>query len=78
MQLSAPMGAHMKCVYGDEMFLSTILLKHPTPINRALHINLQCSVCASPHQSMVDYTGYFMTYVILSFCRCFSKIPVQK
>ena len=33
----------------------------------------QCSICASPHQSMVDYTGHFMTYVILSFCRFFSS-----
>ena len=29
-----------KCVSGDEMFLSTILLKHPSPINHVLHINL--------------------------------------
>ena len=68
-----------KRVYGGEMFLSTILLKHPSPINRVLHINLdtrptfQCSICAAPHQSMVDYTGHFMTYVILSFCRFFSS-----
>ena len=33
----------------------------------------QCSICASPHQGMVDYTGHFMTYVILSFCRFFSS-----
>ena len=38
----------------------------------------QCSICASPHQSMVDYTGHFMTYVILSFCRFFFVIRVQK
>ena len=33
----------------------------------------QCSIFASPHQSMVDYTGHFTTYVILSFCRFFSS-----
>ena len=38
----------------------------------------QCSICASPHKSMVDYTGRFRTYVILSFCRCFLVILVQK
>ena len=38
----------------------------------------QCSICASPHQSMVDYTGHFMTYVIFSFCRFFLVIRVQK
>ena len=27
---------------------------------------IECSIYASPHQSMVDYTGHFMTYVILS------------
>ena len=56
------------------MFLSSKLLKYSSPINRLLHINLtlptlQCSICASPHESMVDYTGHFMTYVKLSFCR---------
>ena len=33
----------------------------------------QCSICASPHQSMVDYTGHFLAYAILSFCRFFSS-----
>ena len=33
----------------------------------------ECSIFASPHQSMVDYTGFFMTYVILSICRIFSS-----
>ena len=28
-----------KCVFGDKMFLSTILLKHPSPINRVFYIN---------------------------------------
>ena len=49
MQFSAPMEAHLwpkrtqKCVNGDEMFLSTILLKHPSSINRVLHIKLDTS-----------------------------------
>ena len=38
----------------------------------------QCSICASPHQSMVDYTGHFITYVKLSFCRFFLVLRVQK
>ena len=38
----------------------------------------QCSICALPHQSMVDYTGHFMTYVILSFCRFFSSYECKK
>ena len=45
MQFSAPVlrpishKRTQKCVYGDEMFLSTILLKHPSHIKRVLHIN---------------------------------------
>ena len=54
------------------MFLSTILLKHPSPINCVLHIKLDTSEvpmqhCTSLNQSMVDYTGHFMAYVILRF-----------
>ena len=33
----------------------------------------QCSICTPPNQSMVDYTGHFMAYVILSFCRFFTS-----
>ena len=36
-------------------------------------LTFQCSICASPHQSMVAYTGHFRTYVILSFCQFFSS-----
>ena len=48
MQFSAPMEdmwpkITQKCVYGDDMFLSSKLLKHPSPINRLLHINLDTS-----------------------------------
>ena len=72
-----------KCVYGDEMFLSTISLKHPSPINCVLHINLytsgvECSIYVSPHQSVVDYPGHFMTYVILSILSIVLVIRVQK
>ena len=38
----------------------------------------QCSICASPHQSMVDNSGHLLTYVILSFCLFFLVIRVQK
>ena len=68
------------------MFLSTISLKHPSPINCVLHINLdtsdverfECSIYASPHQNMVDYTGNFRTYVILSILSILLVIRVQK
>ena len=33
----------------------------------------QCSIYASPHQSMVDYTGHFITYGKLIFCQFFSS-----
>ena len=67
-----------KCVYSDETLLSTILLKHRSAItvyctSILTLLTLQCSICASPHQSMVDYTGHFRTCVILSFCRFFSS-----
>ena len=61
----------MKC------FLSTKLLKHRHPLSVyctsiSTLPTFQCSICASQHQSMVDYTGHFMTYTILSFGRFFS------
>ena len=66
-----------KFVYGDGMFLSTILLKHHHPLTMYCTpistLPQQCNVCAPPHQSMVDYTGHFMAYVILSFYRFFSS-----
>ena len=33
----------------------------------------QCSICTSPNQSMVDYTGNFMAYIILRFSRFISS-----
>ena len=68
-----------KCVYGDEMFLFSFQyysnICHPLTVYCTSVSTLptfQCSFCTSPHQSMVDYTGHFMTYVILSFCQSFS------
>ena len=67
-----------KCVYGDEMFLSTILLKRPSGINRVLHINLDTSDVPMQHLCITapKYGGLYRTnrtYVILSFCRFFSS-----
>ena len=61
------------------MFLSTILLKHPSPINCVLHINLDTSDVPMQHLYITEpkygglYTGHFMACVILSFCRFFSS-----
>ena len=84
MQFSAPMEAHiglkehrnvfmvMKCfclqIYWN---IRQLLTMYCTSISR--DPLFQCSICASPHQSMVDYTGHFRRYVILSFCRSFSS-----
>ena len=38
-----------KRVYGDENILSTILLKHPSFINRVLHTNLDTSDVPMQH-----------------------------
>ena len=67
-----------KCVYGDEIVLPSKLLNHSSPItvystSISTLWTFQCSICASPHKSMVDYTGQLMTYVKLSFCRFFSS-----
>ena len=53
-----------KCNYGDEMFLSTILLKHPLPINRVLHINLDTSDVPIKHLciTVTKYGGLYRTY----------------
>ena len=68
-----------KCVYGEticfclQYYWNT---RHPLTVYCTSISTLptfQCSICASPHQSMMDYTGHFMTYVILSFCRFFSS-----
>ena len=54
-----------KCVYGDEMFLCTILLKHPPPINRVLHINLDTSDVPMQHLYIIapKYGGQYRTFI---------------
>ena len=54
----------LKCVYGDEMFLSTILLKHPSPINRVMHINLDTSDVSMQHLCITapKYGGLYRTF----------------
>ena len=72
-----------KCANGEAMFLSTILLNIPHPLTvYCTPISIlplfECSICESAHQSMVDNTGHFMTYVILSILSIFLVIRVQK
>ena len=67
-----------KCVYGDEMFCLQYYwnIRHPLIVYCAsisTLLTFNCSICATPHQNMVDYTGHFKTYVKLSFCRFFSS-----
>ena len=52
-----------KCVYGDEMFLSTISLKHPSPVNCELHINHYTSVVQMQHLCITasKYGGLYRT-----------------
>ena len=88
MQFSAPMEAHrpkrtQTCVYGDEMFLSTILLKHPSPINRVLHINLNTSDVPMQHLCITapKYGGLYRTFYdtrSTQFLSSFLVIRVQK
>ena len=53
-----------KCVYGDDMFLSTILLKHPSPIDCVLHINLYTSDVRMQHlcTTASKYGGLYRTF----------------
>ena len=53
-----------KCVYGDEMFLPTIVLKHPSPINCVLHINLDTSDVRMQHLYITEpkYGGLNRTF----------------
>ena len=84
MLFSAPMEAHiglkehrnvfmvMKCFCLQYYWnIRQLLTVYCTPI--LTHPTFQCSICASPHESMVDYTGHFRTYKILSFCRFLSS-----
>ena len=53
-----------KCVYGDEMFLSAIFLKHPSPINHVLHINHDTSDVPMQHLCIAapKYGGLYRTF----------------
>ena len=62
-RLIGPKGAQ-KCVYGDEMFLSSLLLKHPSPINSVLHIDLDTSDVPMQHLCITapKYGGLYRTF----------------
>ena len=52
------------CVNGDEMFLSTISLKHPSPINCVLNINCDTSDVQMQHLCITasKYGGLYGTF----------------
>ena len=68
MQFSAPMEIWpkrtQKCVYADEMLLSTISLNHQSPINLVPHINLDTSDVRMQHLCITtpNYGGLYMTF----------------
>ena len=71
-----------KSVYGDEMLLSTILLKHPSPINRVLHIDLDTSDVPMQHLCITapKYGGLYRTLYDIrntQFLSIFHAIRVQ-
>ena len=84
MQFSASMEAQtQKCAYGDEMFLSTILLKNPSTIYRVLHINLDTSNVPVQHLfiTVPKYGGLYRTLYDIrntQFLSIFLVIRVQK
>ena len=72
-----------KCVYGDEMFLSTILLKHPSHIKSVLHTNLDTSDVPMQHLCITapKYGGLYRTFYDIGniqFLSIFLVIRVQK
>ena len=72
-----------KCVYGDEMFLTTKLFKHPSPIKRVLHINLDTSDVPMQHLCITapKYGGLYRTFYDIrntQFLSIFLVIRVQK
>ena len=72
-----------KYVYGDEMFLSTIVLKHPSPINRVLLIILDTSDVPMQHLCITapKYGGLYRTFNDIRntpFLSIFLVIRVQK
>ena len=68
-----------KCVYVDEMFLSTILLKHPSPNNRVMRINFDTSDVPMHHLCITapKYGGLYRTFYDIrntqGFFRVFSS-----
>ena len=89
MQFSAPIEAHMAkkntemCLYGDEMFLSTILLKLPSPIKGVLNINFDTSDVPMQHLCITapKYGGLYRTFYDIrntQFLSSFLVIRVQK
>ena len=86
MQFSAPMEAHMalkNTEMCDEMLLYTILLKHPTTINRVLHINLDTSEVPMQHLCITapKYGGLYRTFYDIrstQFLSIFLVIRVQE
>ena len=72
-----------KYVYGDEMFLSSILLKHPSPLKSVLHINLDTSDVPMQHLCITapKYGGLYRTFNglrITQVLSIFIVIRVQK
>ena len=69
--------------FGNKMFLSTILLKHPSPINCVLHINLYTSGIPMQHLCITapKYGGLYRTFYDIrntQFVLIFLVIRVQK
>ena len=87
-QFSATLGPiwpkrTQKSVYGDELFLSTILLKHPSGINRVLQINLDTYDVPMHHLCITapKYGGLYRTFNDIrntQFLSIFLVIRVQK
>ena len=72
-----------KCVYGDEKFLSSILLKHPSLITSVLHINLDTSDVSVQHLCITapKYGGLYRTFYVIRnthFLSIFFRHRVQK
>ena len=65
------------------MFLSTLLLKHPSPINRVLHISLDTTDVPMQHLCITapEYGGLYRTFYDIrktQFLAIFLVIRVQK
>ena len=72
-----------KCVYGDEIFLSTILLLHPSLIICVLHNYLDTSDVPMQHLYITEpkYDGLYRTFYGVrntQFLSVFLIIRVQK